>query len=86
MAVSLKLYTDEAGSKGCGAIVGRHWLYGEWPDSWKKLNIAFLELFPIALSLHVCVCVYVGVGGGGHMTNQCVSFFTDNVALVDIIN
>ena len=45
--------------------------------SWKTLNIAFLELFPIVLSLHVW---------GGHMRNQCVSFFTDNAALVDIIN
>ncbi|XP_044179321.1 uncharacterized protein LOC122960856 [Acropora millepora] len=75
--VPLKLYTDAAGSKGYGAIFGRHWFYGEWPDSWKQLNIAFLELFPIALSLHV---------RGGQMSNQCVSFFTDNAALVDIIN
>ena len=73
----LKLYTDAAGSKGYGAIFGRHWFYGEWPDSWKQLNIAFLELFPIALSLHVW---------GGQMSNQCVSFFTDNAALADIIN
>ena len=75
--VPLKLYTDAAGSKGYGAIFGRHCFFGEWPDSWKQLNIAFLELFPIALSLHVW---------GGQMSNQCVSFFTDNAALVDIIN
>ena len=62
----LKLYPDPAGSKGYDAIFGRDWFYGEWPDSWKKLNIAFFELFPIALSLHVW---------GGHMSNQCVSFF-----------
>ena len=73
----LKLYTDAAGSKGYGAIFGRHWFYGKLPDSWKTLNIAFLELFPIALSLHMW---------GGHMRKQCVSFFTDNTALVDIIN
>ena len=66
----LKLYTDAAGSKGYGAIFGRHWFYGEWPDSWKTLNIAFLELFPLALSLHV-------------WGFTCV---TDNAALVDIIN
>ena len=73
----LKLYTDAAGSKGYSAIFEGHWLYGEWPESWKSFNIAFLELFPIALSLHVW---------GGHMSNRCVSFFTDNAALVDIIN
>ena len=43
----------------------------------KTLNIAFLELFPIALSLHLW---------GGHVRNQCVSFFTDNAALVDTVN
>ena len=48
-----------------------HWLCGEWPASWKTY-IAFLELFPITLSLHT--------------SNQCVSFSTDNKALVDIIN
>lgn len=72
----LKLYTDAVGSKGYGAIFGRHWFYGEWPDSWKTINIAFFELFPIVLSLHVW---------GGHICNHHVSFFTDNAALVDII-
>ena len=58
--------------------IGRHWLYGEWPNSWKTLNIALLELLLIMLSLHVWE--------GGHMSNQCVSYFTDNAALVDIFN
>lgn len=41
----LKLYTDAAGSKGYGAIFGSHWFFGAWPESWKSLNIAFLEFF-----------------------------------------
>jgi hypothetical protein len=73
----LKLYTDAAGSKGYGALFGRRWFYGEWPANWKSLNIAFLELFPITISLRVWGC---------QMSNQCVSLFTDNAALVDIIN
>ena len=73
----LKLYTDAAGSKGYGALFGRRWFYGEWPPNWKSLNIAFLELFPITISLHVWGC---------QMSNQCVSLFTGNAALVDIIN
>ena len=73
----LNLYTDAAGSKGYGALFGKHWFYGEWPANWKSLNIAFLELFPITISLHVWAC---------QMSNQCVSLFTDNAALVDIIN
>lgn len=76
-STQFKLYTDAAGSKGYGAIFGNHWLFGAWPESWKSLNIAFLELFPIVIALHVW---------GPRMNNQCVSFFTDNAALVDIIN
>ena len=73
----LNLYTDAAGSKGYGALFGKHWFYGEWPANWQSLNIAFLELFPITISLHVWGC---------QKSNQRVSLFTDNVALVDIIN
>ena len=76
-ATPLTLYTDAAGSKGYGALFGSHWFFGEWPENWKSLNIAFLELFPITISLHVWGC---------QMRNQCVSLFTDNAALVDIIN
>ena len=50
---SLKLFTDTAGSRGYGAIFGKHWFYGAWPDSWKSMNIAFLELFPIVIALHI---------------------------------
>ena len=74
---SLDLFTDAAGSKGYGAIFGKHWFCGAWPASWTSLNIAFLELFPIVLSLHIW---------GPLMANKCVAFYTDNAAIVDIIN
>ena len=77
LARPLTLYTDAAGSKGYGAIFGTHWLYGEWPESWKTLNIAFLELFPIVIALRVWGC---------NMSDQCIMLFTDNAALVDVIN
>ena len=70
---SLQLYTDAAGSKGYGAIFGKHWFCG----AWKSLNIAFLELFPIVIALHIW---------GPYMANRCVAFYTDNAAIVDIIN
>ena len=74
---SVELFTDAAGSKGYGAIFGKHWFCGAWPASWTSLNIAFLELFPIVLSLHIW---------GPLMANRCVVFYTDNAAIVDIIN
>ena len=62
---SVELFTDAAGSKGYGAIFGKHWFCGAWPASWTSLNIAFLELFPIVLSLHIW---------GPLMANKCVVF------------
>ena len=73
----LKLYTDASGAYGFGAIFGKQWCYGEWPDSWRHLNIAFLEFYPIVLSLHLW---------GHEMANSRILFFTDNEALVHVIN
>ena len=73
----LNLFTDAAGSLGFGAIFQNHWCYGKWPVDWLHKNIAFLEFYPIVLSLHLW----------GHLIrNHCILFFTDNEALVYIIN
>lgn len=74
---TLQLYTDSSGSIGFGAIFGTHWCYGEWPQDWKNRNIAILEFYPIMLSLLLW---------GSQMKNQCIVFFTDNEALVHVIN
>ena len=49
----LKLYTDASGAIGYGAIFGNNWCHGEWPVSWLGKNIAFLEFYPIVLSIHL---------------------------------
>ena len=74
---SLELFTDAAGSKNYGAIFGKRLFCGAWPASWTSLNIAFLELFPIVLSLHIW---------GPLMANKCLAFYTGNAAIVDVIN
>lgn len=74
---TLQLYTDSAGSIGFGAVFGRHWLHGRWPDNWKSYNIALLELFPIVIAVHIW---------GSLMSDKRVIFFTDNAAVVEIIN
>ena len=72
-----KLYTDAAGSLGYRAVFGMHWFYGSWPEKWKSFNITLLELYPIVIIVEIW----------GHlMANRYVVFFTDNRALVDIIN
>ena len=73
----LQLYTDASGTLGFGAVFRKNWCYGEWPDSWRLRNIAFLEFNPIVLSLHLW---------GHEMKNRRVLFFTDSEALVHVIN
>ncbi|XP_068721411.1 uncharacterized protein [Montipora capricornis] len=76
-STKLNLFTDASGSLGFGAIFGSHWCYGKWPPGWVQKNIAFLEFYPIVLSLHLW---------GEAMCNQCILFFTDNESLVHVIN
>lgn len=73
----LSLYTDASGALGFGAIFGSKWCYGKWPGDWAHRNIAILEFYPIVLSLYLW---------GSEMSNQCILFFTDNEALVHVIN
>ena len=74
---TLPLYTDASGALGFGAAFGDQWCYGEWPESWKSYNIAVLEFYPIVLSVLLW---------GHRMKNKGVLFFTNNEALVHVIN
>ena len=56
---------------------GDRWCHGEWPSTWKGKNIAILEFYPIVLSPYLW---------GACMKNQCILFYTDNEALVHVIN
>jgi len=73
----LNLFTVAASLLGFGAVFKNHWCYGKWPSDWQNKNIAFLEFYPIVLSLYLW----------GHLIqNQYILFFTDNEALVYIKN
>ena len=73
----LSLYTDAAASLGYGAVYSSYWFYGEFPPQCRKLNITLLELYPIVIAVNVW----------GHLwQNHCVRFYTDNQALVYILN
>ena len=73
----LDLYTDAAGGVGFGAVFGSKWFYGSWPSNWLHRNIAVLEFFPIVLALSLW---------GNMMSNKCILFFSDNEAVVQVIN
>lgn len=70
--------SDAAQSLGYSAILGTHWFFGAWPSEWwLRQNIVFLELIPIVLELEIW---------GPLFSDKVVSFHTDNLALVSIIN
>jgi hypothetical protein len=74
---TLDLYTDTTKSKGFGGVYGSRWFYGSFPDDWKVKNIMTLEFYPIILALEIW---------GSLWKNHCILFFTDNEALVSVIN
>jgi hypothetical protein len=73
---ALEFFTD-ASKSGFGATFGTAWFHGLWPPRWKTYNIVTLELFPIVLALETWA---------QPLTNKTMVFFTDNEALVSIIN
>lgn len=70
------LYTDSAKSCGYAAVFGDHWCAGPWPDNLNH-HITLLELYPIVLALKLW---------GYKLQDKCVEFYTDNLAVVYIIN
>ena len=73
---ALKLYSDASG-KAYAAVLGSHWLQGEFPPHWESTNIAIKELLPIVLAVRKW---------GTILSNKRILFFTDNEAIVSIIN
>ena len=73
---SLSLATDSS-KLGFGAVFGSAWFYGQWPPAWSHRNITLLELYPIVASLRTWA---------NALRNKRILFFTDNLALVHIIN
>ncbi|KAK3090799.1 hypothetical protein FSP39_014735 [Pinctada imbricata] len=72
----LNLYTD-ASNVGFGGTFQHNWFYGPWPNSWTSQHITVKELFPIVIALELF---------SEQMCNQCIEFFSDNEAVVFIIN
>ena len=72
------LACDAAASIGFGAVFGKKWFVGQWPDEeWKTKNIAFLELYPIYLAIRIWVHKF---------TNSVLKVHTDNQSLVSVLN
>ena len=73
---TLELYTDSSGL-GCGGFFGSRWFSAEWTEGWKKFDISVKELFPIVVAVELW---------GKDMANKRICFFSDNMAVVQVIN
>lgn len=76
LSTCLPIYTDSASSIGFGGICGTSWFYGVWPKS-GSCNIAVLELYPIYVALSMSM---------PRFSDTAINIFTDNLALVSVIN
>ena len=67
--------SDASRSWGCGAIArnSHDWFQLRWPSSWKPINIATKELFPVVVAAAIW---------GKHWSQSCVEFQSDNQAVV----
>ena len=75
-STKLRLYTDAATTKGFGAVFQEKWAYGTWSEQ-EHYPINMLELYPVVLTLYLW----------GHLLqNSCVLFYSDNMAVVEILN
>ncbi|KAK3088021.1 hypothetical protein FSP39_013582 [Pinctada imbricata] len=73
---SLNLFTD-ASNLVFGGVFQNKWFYGKWDASWSTVHITIKELFPIVLAIELFA---------NDMANSKVNFYSDNLAVVHIIN
>ncbi len=73
----LRQYSDASGTIVWGAFFGHQWFAEPWPDDWLPLDISFKELFPILTTV---------ITWGQLISDKSISFRTDNVAVVHMIN
>ena len=74
---SVHVYSDAAGSYGCGAVAkALGWFQAKWPQSWEAMDISAKELVPVV----VAAALWGSRWGGQH-----VCFHSDNMAVVSVL-
>lgn len=76
-ACKLYMYSDASGSIGYDAVLGSQWFAEKWFKEHQEYHITIKELFTIVLALEIW---------GKKLKNYKILFFSDNMAVVEIIN
>jgi len=74
-APDYKFFSDASGM-GYAAIFGDKWIQGSFPESWRHVNIATKELFPISMAFRLWYMTLV---------DKKISFISDNMSVVMIL-
>lgn len=75
-SVELHFYSDSC-PRGYGAVFGKYYLQGKFPEAWQRFDIQVLEFYPIVVMIKMFEDV---------LANKDVIFHTDNEALSHMIN
>lgn len=75
-STSLNLFTD-ASNSGFGGIFGTKWFSAAYSVEWLSYHISVREFLPIVITIELW---------HDHLSNRVVTFYSDNIAVVDIIN
>lgn len=71
---TLHVYSDAAGSWGCGAIVhSQGWFQVRWPEAWSLIDIAVKEMVPVVIAAALW---------GRYWQGKHICFHSDNEAVV----
>ena len=70
-------FFSDSSKIGYGAVFGKNFIYGSFPEDWRKLDIQFLELYPIFLAVETFKF---------ELINKFVIFHSDNSSVVHAIN
>lgn len=76
LSTDINLFTDASGMLEFGTELGPQWFSGSWDERWMGRPITLLEFYPIFLAIKIWV---------QDLANNCICFYTDNEALVEVI-
>ena len=72
-----QIFSDAAGSYGCGVWWHTHWFQLKWPDNNKLHSIAIQELVPIVIAC---------IPWGKQWSGKAIQVHCDNQAVVEMVN
>ena len=76
-SISSEVFSDAAGTLGCGAFTSTHqWFQITWPEDWHSIHITAKELLPVIVAAAIW---------GSRWSRQRICFRCDNMAVFELL-